>query len=392
MRILVASPRAPDLHGKGDQLRLAQQLPRLCRSDEVVLVYPEAQGDERPAPLPGLTLRPVRLGRRSRVLGTARALLCHEPAQVGWFAPTALRRAIRSAAREADLVLFVTSRCVVPVTAPSVVDHIDALSLNADRRGTGRRLGALSWLWSQEAARLRRWEASCAAGAAVQIVTSPEDARHLPPRPAPVVVPNGVHLDHATAAGRGARDVDVVFTGTMTYPPNRMAARWIADEIGPAIRRRRPDCRIVIVGRAASTLPPVAGVEVHSDVPDLRQWLLRSKVALAPLTSGTGIPNKVLEAAAAGAAIVMTPEANHAFGFDDIVTGIGESAEQLAERVVRLLEDDDARAAQVAAMHREVTRFEVSAVAEAFYDAAVARGAGSAAPPEPRGGGDARGG
>jgi glycosyltransferase involved in cell wall biosynthesis len=46
---------------------------------------------------------------------------------------------------------------------------------------------------------------------------------------------------------------------------------------------------------------------VHADVPDLGFFLARSRVAIAPMSSGSGVPMKVLEAMAAGVPAVVHP-------------------------------------------------------------------------------------
>jgi glycosyltransferase involved in cell wall biosynthesis len=185
---------------------------------------------------------------------------------------------------------------------------------------------------------LRRWERRAARWCAGQVATTPEDAATLPPKPRCDVIPVG--SDAQAAVDECAeRDLDVVLSGNMRYPPNRDAAEWFASEILPAVRRRRPGTTALVVGRDASSLR-LTGVQVASDVPDLLAYLRRAKVAIAPLRMGTGSPYKVLEAAASGAAVVATPGAAASFG----LTATGARAEDLARRTVELLEDEALRA------------------------------------------------
>ncbi len=65
------------------------------------------------------------------------------------------------------------------------------------------------------------------------------------------VAPNGVDLE-AVRPTPQPEDGYVLFHGDLAYGPNVAAARWIADEIAPALRRRAPGCRIVAAGRDAS--------------------------------------------------------------------------------------------------------------------------------------------
>jgi glycosyltransferase involved in cell wall biosynthesis len=102
-------------------------------------------------------------------------------------------------------------------------------------------------------------------------------------------------------------------TGKMSYHANVHAARRLLDEIMPRVWRRRPDARLLIVGRN----PPralrrrardAAGpVTVTGTVFDMRPYLHQAAVAVAPLVYGAGVQNKVLEAMASGLAVVASP-------------------------------------------------------------------------------------
>jgi hypothetical protein len=251
---------------------------------------------------------------------------------------SAWRRA-RDQAAKADVVLVNTSRSLRgPLPAPVVLDHVDALSLNMRRRATGPERVPTRAAARLEAALMRRWERRAARWCTCQVATTPEDAASLPAEPRCEVIPVGWDAQ-AAVDERGERDLDVVLSGNMGYPPNRDAAEWFASEILPAVRRRRPGTSAWVVGRGASSLR-LSGVEIASDVPDLLAYLRRAKVAIAPLRMGTGSPYKVLEAAASGAAVVATGWAARGFG----LPAAGDGAEELARRTVELLDNEAMRA------------------------------------------------
>jgi glycosyltransferase involved in cell wall biosynthesis len=147
------------------------------------------------------------------------------------------------------------------------------------------------------------------------LVVSDEDRaslQRLRPRAEPVVVPNGV--DTATvrpaAHAEAPRPDSMVFTGTLDYRPNIDALRWFVGEVLPLIRRRRPEARLRIVGRAAG--PAVralagAGVELLGEVPDVAPHIASAAVYVVPMRIGGGSRLKLLEALALEAAVVSTP-------------------------------------------------------------------------------------
>jgi len=145
----------------------------------------------------------------------------------------------------------------------------------------------------------------------------------------------------------------------MSYAPNVRAAEFLALEVFPRVRRHRPDARLAIVGRAPSprvrALGDAPGVEVPGEVPDLRVPLRGGRVFACPMTSGTGIKNKLLEAMACGLPCVATPLALQgltAAPGEHVL--VGETPEELSEQIVRVLADDDLAAALGAAAREYV--------------------------------------
>lgn len=347
MRVLVVSPRMPAPGGKGDQLRGLQFARALAGEHEIEVVTTGAgmkvEGAE--AELRSFaTLRVLSAPVPARVLGAVGALLRGQPAQVGWMMPGRAWRTVQGRAAHADLVIAMTVRSLrgsLPV--PVILDHVDSVSLNMRRRGTGPEPAPVRWLARIEAALLLRWEWRLSRWVSAQLVTSSIDARELPPQPRVHVLGNSVDMPTATR-GPSDRDIDVILTGNMAYPPNTDAASWLSEAIAPAIWRRRPTARVWVVGRDAGRLALDERIQVRADVPDLAEYLGRAKVALAPLRIGTGTPNKVLEAMAVRTPVVATPTAVEAFEFPHDSVSEAETAEALAEEVVRLLDDTEARA------------------------------------------------
>jgi glycosyltransferase involved in cell wall biosynthesis len=103
----------------------------------------------------------------------------------------------------------------------------------------------------------------------------------------------------------------VVFCGVMNYTPNEDAAVWMARHVWPAVRARRPDARLLLVGSDPSTRVQALAdaetrVEVTGTVSDVRPYLWNAAVSVAPLLTARGTQNKVLEAVACGLPAVVT--------------------------------------------------------------------------------------
>jgi sugar transferase (PEP-CTERM/EpsH1 system associated) len=165
---------------------------------------------------------------------------------------------------------------------------------------------------------------------------------------APVfAVGNGVDLDYFRPAA-GPEEPACVFVGALDYRPNVDAACWFCREVWPHVRRARPEATLRLVGRrpvpAVQALAAVAGVEVVGQVPDVRPYLRRSAVSVAPLRIARGVQNKVLEALAMARPVVASPTT--LAGLRGPATPgvlMASSPEEWAAAVIRLLDDEPLR-------------------------------------------------
>lgn len=194
--------------------------------------------------------------------------------------------------------------------------------------------------------RYRRWERRVMSQAAAVVAVTEKDARQLGAmlgRPVPVVV-NGVDCEHFAAARPTPEAQRVLFLGNYEYAPNVDAVEWMLDEILPRAWAHCPEARMSVCGYAL----PAEWAQRWSDpriewqgfVPDLLQLQSSSSVFLAALRHGGGSKLKVLEALAAGLPLASTAQGVSGLELRDGEDYLGgESAEQLANAVVRLLQD-----------------------------------------------------
>jgi glycosyltransferase involved in cell wall biosynthesis len=340
VNVLLVCGRFPERGHKGDQLRALQQIEMLSAAHDVTVVTagrPSSEAAVRHieslAAIRTISVRPP-----ARALSAAASLLRGRPLQVGWMSPPALRLAVTAAAASCDVALVSTIRCLPRrLPAPTVLDHVDALSRNTETRAHLSRNPALRLLLRVEARLLRAHETRTASWVSAQTAVSRRDAAVLPDVPTPTVLPLAWE-EHTASPEPVDRDLDVIFTGNMRYPPNRDAARWLAREIAPLLRARNPGLRVLVAGRAASTLR-LEGVDVASDVEDLSALIKRAKVAVVPLRNICGTPIKLLEAVACGAVVVCTPWVEHA----DLDIDTADDTVAFAFAVERLLADDALR-------------------------------------------------
>jgi glycosyltransferase involved in cell wall biosynthesis len=124
-----------------------------------------------------------------------------------------------------------------------------------------------------------------------------------------LAVPNAVDPDFFSPGPHAPEPDTIVFTGLLSYRPNFDAVRHLVEEILPRVRHYRPAATVTIVGDgdpADFKFLRRPGVTVTERVPDVRPYVQRAAVCVAPLRMGSGTRLKVLEALAMGKAVVST--------------------------------------------------------------------------------------
>jgi len=354
-RIVVVSSRYPYPALRGDQRRLLHIVTGLAVHADVTLV---SFGHGPPLPGPGRDVRvvTVRRGLATAAAGNAAAADPRLPGQVRLYIDARLRRAVaREVRRGAPPVLHAALGRMAPYldvggAAHRHLDLVDPLWLNMRDRAAHAPEPARAALLL-EARLLRRYEVRAAAAADSCSLVSADDLARAPELRGAAVVPNGV--DTATFPFRTPRERPpvLVFFGNLGYFPNESAARLVAEQVLPAVRAGHPGARLRLAGhRPSATVRRLArldGVEVVGPVPAMAPVLHEAAVAVLPMTTGTGIKNKLLEAFSAGTPVVTNRAGT--LGVDGLAGGrhllLRETPDELAAACIRLLGDPAERIA-----------------------------------------------
>ncbi len=237
----------------------------------------------------------------------------------------------------------------IPLTMPAVVDSVDCITLLMERtRQHSHRL----WqrlLAAFELSRMAGYEAKVLGYFDYVTVCTPDDAvvmRELIPglrRVAPVN--HCVDLDYFRMGGQLREPDSMVFVGKMSYHANATAVNFFVREVLPRIRALRPSARLQIVGSDppwdVRVLARQHDVTITGYTPDVRPYLGRARVAVAPMVVKVGIQSKIIEAMAAGTPVVVTTagtEGLEATPGRDLL--VADDPDEFARQVVRLFDDD----------------------------------------------------
>ena len=351
-------PRRDALHGGARAM--AHLIGGLAERNRVALLC--LRGDDEDGIEPGLRERceiaeelPRRGRRRSKDLRervgkhlrTAESLLALRPKWATWCALPAFEERLRAldAGWRPEVVqaeYHVMGQYLACVRSRRVLNQYEPGAPAARERWRSGARGVRRYL---EMRAWERYERAVARRAdAVVVLTARDREAMLPYSPAArlVVIPLGMETPERPLDPAGQPPPSVLFVGNFHHPPNVEAAVRLARSIFPRVRQRCPEAVLHLVGDAP---PDIAGpgVTVTGRVPSVEPWLDRAAVVAAPLVSGGGMRVKVLEALAAGKAVVASPLA--AEGLDGAPLLLAGTDEETAEAIAGLIEDRDRRVA-----------------------------------------------
>jgi glycosyltransferase involved in cell wall biosynthesis len=400
MRTLVVSGEYPWPENSGSRLRLATVLRGLasCGPTDLFAILPTARTDIDP-PDPSVGLERVgHVAFDDRPPEGVRRLAAFASPTTPFELPrpdggAALRALTRFTRGRYDLVWYFGMRPLVLtdglVAAPSVLDLVDLedakitarMAIPADPASgagaTARRLAARAFS-GEEVRRWRRLQRASGGRVAATVVCSDLDAGRA--RAGGVqrveVVPNAYRVVDAPVGRVEVGDPPtVLFQGTLRYPPNAEAARFLVGAVAPRLRRLVPDVQVRLVGTTAPALealddPPA--VTLVGQVPDMADELARADVVVVPIRFGSGTRLKVLEAFAQRVPVVATTLGAEGLGAEDGVhLLLADTADGLAEACARLLTDEGLRADLVDRAHELfVERYADGVVAATVADLA----------------------
>ncbi len=322
--LLYLTHRVPYPPNRGDRIRTYHLLRHLAKDYRIHLacLADEPPTAETQAELNRLCERVaiVPVAPKRRWIRGASSFLAGRTVTEGMFHEPQLQRVIkRWQAESAFDAALASSSALSPYLkklqragVPCVMDFIDVDSVKWEDYAR-ESFGIKKWLYNREAARLRRVEKDvCSWAKSVTVVSTPEAEllREMAPEANAHAVPNGVDVDFFTPQPT-TQPQRLVFVGAMDYRPNIAGCLWFADHVWPLVRERYPDATFEIVGReptaAIRNLEQRPGINVAGTVPDVRPYLHKATAAVVSLSIARGVQNKVLEALAAGKAVVASP-------------------------------------------------------------------------------------
>lgn len=361
MRILFACHRLPYPPKRGGKIRPFNIIRHFAEQGHRVTVGSLARSDEELEEGQGLRdycdkLLVGSIGKWSAVAQMVARLPTTAPSTMGYFYSAALHKDMRDeiASGEYDLVFVHCSSASQYMRSqsgiPSILDFGDMDSQKwLDYSSFKPQPLALGyWL---EGTKLEREErrlagqfdvCTCTTKAELEFLNGMEAARYTS------WFPNGVDTEFFAPDDELYDPNEICFIGRMDYYPNQQAMVNFCGKILPEIQISRPATTLTIVGADPSSeiraLGSMPGVTVTGTVDDVRSYVRRAALSVAPLAIARGTQNKILESMAMGVPVVASAVAA---GGVDAIPGeqilIANDDAEFGQQILNLLEDVDAR-------------------------------------------------
>jgi len=361
---LVLCPEAPYPTIGGGAMRTASLLEYLARRYAVdLIVFREPGAPDPRAALPAARFRQVWVlelpphvrAPAARALRNLRRLLLGRPPLNDRFAGFGRAIARRLDQRRYRMALIEHFWCApyARVLAPHAERLV--LDLHNVESELHRRLAAaerfpVKLAFARFGRCCRRLERRWLPRFSLLLAASEEDASRLaalaPATPA-AVYPNAI-----PAAPQPLRPEQeaIAFSGNLEYQPNLAAVRFFRSRIWPRLRQQWPGLVWMVVGKNPQAVAPYLRgderIRLVGPVEDALQTLAAAKVVVVPLLAASGTRFKILEAWAAGRAVVSTrlgAEGLQARDGEHLV--LADEPEAFAQAVSALLASPERRAA-----------------------------------------------
>lgn len=348
MKLLILASRFPYPLEKGDKLRIYHQI-RLLSQEHEICLFALSREDIKDAWIS--ELEPYCAGgihwQRLRHGGNALAILKTtfdtRPWQTGLFYRKSANRLLTKIIEQwkPDRVYCQLARMgkyIEHINVPVTLDFMDAFSMGMERRAE-KSGWPLNWLFREEARRMANYERFLLDKIDDCTIIAQPDADRI--GEGIRIVPNGVDLDYFSPK-ESDKQHELVFVGNLSYFPNVKASQVLVNDILPQLKK---DTRLLLAGASpVASVKALAGsqVTIPGWIDDIREAYLSGKVFVAPLFTGSGQQNKLLEAMALGIPCVTSSIVNNALGATpDEHLLVADSVSEFSTKLAALLEDEE---------------------------------------------------
>ena len=355
MKLIYLTSRFPYPINKGDKLRSFHQIKELSKQNDIYLIslseikVPKSSIKQLDKYCKSVHVYHISL--INRIFNLFKTLINNRPFQVNYFYHRKIQKKINSniSVIKPDHIFCQLVRTALYVkdehSIPKTLDYMDALSKGLERRIK------ISKFWQKpfvkmEWQRMKRFENLAFEFFNNHIIISSSDRNeiaHINNKNIEII-PNGIDANYYQKIITD-KIYDLIFIGNLSYVPNIEAAKFISKKIFPLLQEKVPNIKILISGSNPSKKVlrlSNENIKVTGWVDDIRETYCSGKVFFAPMSLGSGLQNKLLEAMSLGIPCITSNLCNESLGathMKNII--IGNSVEQYISQILNILSNPE---------------------------------------------------
>lgn len=334
----------------GDQIRTFQSLRLLCQHFQIHIVIITSQKETEEVNLQYLkygSYTSFKISKWKHFMNSLRFIFNRLPIQVNYYYFRKIQKYIDSIISSYDLVFCNNIRTSEYVRKYSeldkIIDYVDAISMNYEK-ARFHAAGLMNWIYNIDYHRCMNYESIILKEFQGASIISSVDKQYILSHSVVnkdiCIVGNMVECNK-TKYVCNRESNKIVFVGKMNYEPNILAVCNFVKYIYPIIKKVKPDLIFYIVG--ASPCKTVLNLDNSSDiivtgfVPNVDIFFATASIVVAPMLSGAGIQNKIIQAMSLEACVVTTSIGAEGLSILDNEISIIDGNENIAQEIIRLL-------------------------------------------------------
>jgi polysaccharide biosynthesis protein PslH len=350
-RIVILLSRFPYPLEKGDKLRAYHQIKSLSESFDICLItistFTIPQKDRQQMQVFCSQIHVLQLQKWKAVCNAGLALLGKLPLQVAYYYQSNLQNQINAIVAKCNpeivyVQLARMAKYAIDLPFEKVLDFQDAFSLNYARSALVASF-PFNFIYQLEGRRMKNFEKKLLPLFNATTIISESDKISV----GDIfinVIRNGVDSQYFSPIQK-PKIFDILFVGNLGYLPNVLAVETIVNDIFPKLFAIHKNIKILIAGANPSNkIINYANdnITILPWMPDIRDAYAQAKIFVAPLHTGAGLQNKLLEAMSMQLPCITTTICNsalHASPNQDIF--IANNTQEFVDSIMKLLHDSD---------------------------------------------------
>lgn len=162
------------------------------------------------------------------------------------------------------------------------------------------------------------------------------------------VVGNKVEIPNDIFVSKHESDGILVFVGKMNYEPNVVAVTWFAEHVLPKLLVTYPNLQFQIVGahpeKRIQRLSDKPNIQVTGFIESIEPYFQRATIVIAPMLTGAGIQNKIIQAMSYGCCVVTTSIGAEGLTINHNEIAVWDNEDKMVNGIKLLLSDREKRA------------------------------------------------